>query len=149
LFSQNESALYYTFSTIAQTMAACFAFLVAFVLYRMPSVEEVIERASGYVRANQHLLSFIQAWQLLLHEGFDSLVQRYAQIARERTQINIGGNNVDELRAVFNEAVEHVKLWNELQARFKACFLVTVSTIVVAVVSLPLVPLPRVPTGSF
>jgi len=38
-----ETALYYTFSTIAQTLAAAIALLAAFVLYRLQSINSGIE----------------------------------------------------------------------------------------------------------
>ena len=41
-----DSALFYTFSTIAQTLGTAFALLAAFVLYRLQQVTTVIESAS-------------------------------------------------------------------------------------------------------
>ncbi len=39
LFGTDETALYYTFSTIAQTLAGAFGILGAFVLYRLQGIK--------------------------------------------------------------------------------------------------------------
>ena len=44
-----DSALYYTFSTIAQTLAAAVALLAAFVLYRLQTLNSEIEERSDRV----------------------------------------------------------------------------------------------------
>jgi hypothetical protein len=44
-----ENALFYTFSTIAQTLAAAIAFLGAFALYRFQSSRAILTEYSNYI----------------------------------------------------------------------------------------------------
>lgn len=44
-----ENALYYTFSTIAQTLAGAIALLAAFALYRLQSLDNIIEEKCSFV----------------------------------------------------------------------------------------------------
>jgi hypothetical protein len=43
--TMDANALYYTFSTIAQTLAGALAVMVAFVVLRLPKLEEMIRDA--------------------------------------------------------------------------------------------------------
>ncbi len=46
-----ENALYYTLSTIAQTLAGALAVMVAFVLFRLGRLIEIIRNVWGIFRA--------------------------------------------------------------------------------------------------
>jgi hypothetical protein len=64
------TALYYTFSTIAQSLAGAFAVLAAFALFRLSSLERDVTNAQGLLK---NLSSNDGAWSVLRDCGFDAL----------------------------------------------------------------------------
>jgi hypothetical protein len=68
-----ETALYYTLSTIAQTLAGALAILVAVVLFRLSTLGRVIEDGKAEMRARN--IEPTQAWSVLRAGGFDALVE--------------------------------------------------------------------------
>lgn len=56
-----ENALYYTFSTIAQTLAGAIALLAAFVLYRLQILATALDKHANLIR-EQYYEDFDKAW---------------------------------------------------------------------------------------
>ena len=67
-----ENALYYTFSTIAQTLAAAFGVLTAIVLVRLSTIQSVIGTAKGATRQTWGE-NYARAWNALREGGLDGL----------------------------------------------------------------------------
>lgn len=126
------STLYYTFSTIAQSLAAAIALLATFVLYRVQALNGEIERRSD----------------ALLELGFETGVRTKAQDARARgdvrgfleitsVQITTPNERVDyarrRLKALFRHEVS-------LMRAFWVSVVVTVALIGASVVGLSRVP---------
>jgi hypothetical protein len=98
---------YYSFSTISQTRAGAFAFLVAVALFRMQSIENEMERAFGEViryagtADNQSLLQMINR----LHDWHD--VDKYISEAA------IDAHPQDEIKSVISTNWNSFKLGRE------------------------------------
>jgi hypothetical protein len=69
-----ENALYYTLSTIAQTLAAALAVLVAFVLFRLSALDRRIDLAKDILRRRSLGLPYEQTWPVLRDQGMRALV---------------------------------------------------------------------------
>ena len=64
----SENVLYYTFSTIAQTLAAAFGVLTAIVVVRLPAIENVVENAKAIILTHHGDKNYERAW-IALREG--------------------------------------------------------------------------------
>lgn len=128
-----ENALFYTFSTIAQTLAAAIALLGAFVLYRLQSLSAEIEDAAG--SAIQYYLPNDEVHQLIVKKDYVALVTL-----------------LDTIQPPANEAPETVKrhiaalrslVPLKIQLRFllKVSLSLTILLIVASVVVLATTPL--------
>ncbi len=73
-----ENALFYTFSTIAQTLAASIALLGAFVLYRLQTLNAEIEDAG--LTMIQPYLPNDEATRLVAHGRYAELISLLTQI---------------------------------------------------------------------
>lgn len=80
----DASALYYTFSTIAQTLAAGLAVLAAFLLYRLQGIENSLAHANATFERHKQYISVQDVWNCLLNDGFASLDERMMQIEKDR-----------------------------------------------------------------
>jgi len=80
----DSTALYYTFSTIAQTLAAGFAVLAAFVLYRLQGIETEFSQANSVFAQLDEYITMEEIWRVLLTEGFESLDAQLSAIEKER-----------------------------------------------------------------
>ncbi len=70
----DATTLYYTYSTIAQTLAGAFGFLGAFVLFRLQSINRSCEIVTGNVFtyiSNTRLLFFNKTYQTEMREACD------------------------------------------------------------------------------
>lgn len=64
-----ETALYYTLSTIAQTLAGALAILVAVVLFRLSALKQIIEDSTEeFVLRN---IDISRGWPILLAQGLE------------------------------------------------------------------------------
>ena len=76
----NETALYYTFSTIAQTLAAAFGVLAVFVVLRLPAAEAVFAAAREAFKGRTDKISH----EVLLHAaqrgGWDAVQQHLKEV---------------------------------------------------------------------
>jgi hypothetical protein len=66
----NESTLYYTFSTIPQTLGGGAAILVAVVLYRLAEIDRTIDSATDYLETVWHGYPLRQVWRALESQGW-------------------------------------------------------------------------------
>jgi len=80
----DSTALYYTFSTIAQTLAAGFAVLAAFVLYRLQEIENQLSHANRVFSDYREYMSFEDIWRILTTEGFEVLDAKMRGIEKQR-----------------------------------------------------------------
>src|SRR5262252_3564301 len=62
-----ENAIYYSLSTIAQTLAGTLAFLVAFVLFRMADLDRAL--VAGRLTLRRQEAYYEETWELLAREG--------------------------------------------------------------------------------
>jgi len=84
----DATALYYTFSTIAQTLAGALAVLVAFSLFGLAKLDEAIERGRGSVGGYK---DWQKHWKALLAddvEGFEKSVGVRVDDASSRTRMH-------------------------------------------------------------
>jgi len=68
-----EQAIYYTLSTIAQTLAGALAVLVAFVLFRMADLQRAL--AAGAATLRRQEAYYPQSWEMLAREGVEAVRQ--------------------------------------------------------------------------
>lgn len=126
------STLYYTFSTIAQSLAAAIALLATFVLFRMQTLQAEVERRSD----------------ALLDLGFDTSVQRAAKDAQARgdvrsvleitsVQISTPDNRVDYARRRLKALFKHEQ---SLLLAFWSSTLLSVALVTASVFALSRVP---------
>jgi hypothetical protein len=66
----NESTLYYTFSTIPQTLAGGGAILVAVVLYRLGEIDRIIDTAADHLETAWQGHPFRELWRALERNGW-------------------------------------------------------------------------------
>jgi len=69
-----ETALYYTLSTIAQTLAGALAVLVAFTLFRLPGIEEVIGRGQALLRQHR-AVPYNVSWPIVRDQGWEAFAK--------------------------------------------------------------------------
>jgi hypothetical protein len=62
-----EQAIYYTLSTIAQTLAGALAVLVAFVLFRMADLDRAL--VAGRIPLRRNEAYYPMTWEMLAREG--------------------------------------------------------------------------------
>ena len=70
-----ENALYYTLSTISQTLAGALAVMVAFVLLNLPVMDSDIRRARLYLRQWEEIVPVQETWAVLLRGGVAALAE--------------------------------------------------------------------------
>lgn len=68
-----ENALYYTLSTISQTLAGALAVMVAFVLLKLPVIDGAITQARLYLRNWETIRPIEETWPILINEGVQGL----------------------------------------------------------------------------
>ena len=66
----NESTLYFTFSTVPQTLAGGGAILVAVVLYRFGEIDQIIEKAADHLEIAWQAYPFRELWRALERNGW-------------------------------------------------------------------------------
>ena len=138
----NENALYYTFSTIAQTLAAGFGILAAFVLYRLKDMESGLAAANEVFR-REHRLNSSEVWSILARSGGSEVMEAMYK--------RLEGTD-DRPSREFNEAVSAAELWRKAwlrsQSWLKRSLVITVADIALCLLVLPIVPqLDRNPAG--
>ncbi len=99
----DSQALYYTLSTIAQTLAAALAVTVAFVAFRLPALDQTVQRGLTILRHFGGEQDFDRLRRLLLDgEGEPAVTREFERIGR-------GGFSYDDQVA-----------WAEARAAYRA-----------------------------
>ena len=122
-----ENALYYTLSTIAQTLAGSLAVLVAFVLLRLSRLEDGITQARADLQSRYTVWQTL--WDTLLADGLEGL----DKMASPRIE-------QPHLRALYHEASVAWRIRPEVIRRLKVALGFTVADIILCFVALPFTP---------
>jgi hypothetical protein len=131
----NANDCYYTFSTVAQTLAGAFGFLVAAYLYRLPpllrELESLENRASSYRGIDLSRFSYPLAWPDLLVIA-DQI--RNAPIEDDKVHMANPVWLFDQTRDRFVAGVDRA---SKLMIHMKRALHLTVGAIALPLVSLP------------
>jgi hypothetical protein len=129
----SESTLYYTFSTIPQTLAGGAAILVAVVLYRLAEIDRTIDRAIDHLEAAWHGYPLRGVWRALETQGWRGVERIVRRLAPGPTT---GTAEQNACR----------RAYRAMQARKQILFLLysalgfTVIDILVCITSIPVTP---------
>jgi len=127
----NETALFYTFSTVAQTLAAAFAMLGAFVLFRVSGGQPVFERIREYFRLNQSRFDPIKAEQAVRRAGAAGVreIITYADL-----------DAADSRWSEFDEAHRWHGMRATILSRFRWSLRLTLVVVTASIAAIPLSP---------
>jgi len=134
----DTTALYYTFSTVAQTLAAGFAILAAFVLYRLQGMEQDLLRSNEVFDRYQTYMSTPEIWHVLTTDGFEPLDARMRQIEKERS---VHFYSRETLEAPSRAVLLWWPIWKITVRWLKISLAATIGNIALCFVLLPLVPI--------
>jgi hypothetical protein len=130
----DENALYYTFSSVAQTLAAGFGILAAFVLYRLKDMEAGLAQANEVFKREQRL-NQSEVWRLLAESGGSGVM--------DAAYKSLQGTDRMPSRE-FNDAVSAAVLWRKVwlraQSLLRRSLVLTVADITLCLLALPIVP---------
>ncbi len=129
-----ENALFYTFSTIAQTLAAAIALLGAFALYRLQIIGIALHDLA--VSAIQPYIPNDTAMKLCGEADFSAL----EEFLRKTPPLNPDNANAPYYLGKRNAFAHHVETLTSIQHLLKWTLLVTVFAIAGAVTVLALTP---------
>ena len=130
----NESTLYYTFSTIPQTLAGGGAILVAVVLYRLGEIDRIIDTAADHLETAWQGHPFRELWRALERNGWKG-------VERVLRRLDAG-----EAAAGAAEQAACRRAYRAMRARRQILFLLysalgfTVLDILVCITSIPVTP---------
>jgi hypothetical protein len=133
----SENALYYTLSTIAQTLAAGFGVLTAFVLFRLPQIEQAITRAQLTFDRHKEYIGSDEIWRTLRRQGIEVLAQKFRELAQEKHV------TYDDLEALYEQLEEMgfwLPTWDNLHRNLIITVLCTAFDIAICLIALPFVP---------
>ena len=68
-----ENALNYTLSTISQTLAGALAVMVAFVLLKLPRIDDAITLARLFLKNFEKISPIEKTWPILVNQGIPDL----------------------------------------------------------------------------
>lgn len=128
----SENALFYTFSTIPQTLAGGAAILVAVVLYRLADVDRTIDQASHYLETVWRGRPFRQAWRALERGGWravDAVVGQWEGFSL----------TVDDQSAC-RRAYRAIRIRQQIIFLLYSSLALTVADILVCLASIPMTP---------
>ena len=128
-----ENTLYYTLSTIAQTLAGALAILVAVVLFRLTAFPKAIELAKDVLLSKG--LDPKKYWPVMRGDGYDALVQR---VKEDRQGHDIGNDTA--LRRDCERARTAYHHWGRINLPLYIALGFTVLDIALCFVALPYVP---------
>jgi hypothetical protein len=128
-----ENALFYTFSTISQTLAGAIALLGAFVLYRLQTLNAGLQQnaaiARTHIRGNSNQHSLMMDYEL--QGRYDEVLQVCLQ-ANQETPV--------EFTAARSQLAELLARRTSLYRSFRWSLLLTVSLVGVSVALLAFTP---------
>ena len=127
-----ETALYYTLSTIAQTLAGALAILVAVVLFRLGALGGSIERAKATLRA--YSVEPTKYWPVLRDHGYEVMADQVL------SQTNSEQHQNQDLRRDCDAAVAAYKDWGRINRRLYTVLGFTVVNIAACLAALPYTP---------
>lgn len=133
----DTTALYYTFSTVAQTLAAGFAVLAAFVLYRLQGMEQELTKANAVFARYYDYISVAEIWRTLESQGFEALDAKMKQIQIDR---NISFYGRDTLEPPSMAVLLWWPIWRTTVRWLKISLAFTVGDVALCFALLPLVP---------
>jgi len=127
-----ETALYYTLSTIAQTLAGALAILVAVVLFRLAMLRALIEEAQDTSRS--YSVDPSVYWPVVRAFGYDAMANRL----QEDTNSDVHQNQT--LRRAYEAAVTAYRDWDQVNRRLRAALAVSIADIAFCFFLLPFSP---------
>jgi hypothetical protein len=133
----DSTALYYTFSTIAQTLAAGFAVLAAFVLYRLQGIEHGLLHANDVFSRFGTYMSIEEIWRTLSTDGFDALDAKMRAIEKERG-VHFYGR--ETLEPPSRQVLLWWPIWKTTVLWLRISLGTTVADVALCFLCLPLVP---------
>ena len=128
----SESALFYTFTTIPQTLAGGGAILVAVVLYRLADIDRTIDQASEYLGTIWRGRPFRPAWRALERGGWRGV----ESVVRHWEGFSPG---VDDQNAC-RRAYRAIRMRQQIIFLLYAALTLTVVDLLVCFASIPLTP---------
>ena len=126
------NAVYYTLSTIAQTLAGALAVLVAVVLFRLSSLAKEQEVAADIL--HEHAIDADVYLPIARKQGYDAMVKE---------ALRIGGLNVAPIQRVQRAcaaATAAYHAWGRINLRLYSALTATVVDIAFCFVALPFAP---------
>jgi hypothetical protein len=124
----SENALYYTFSTIAQTLAAAFGILTAIVVVRLPTLENAVENAKAIILTHHGDANYETAWTALRQHGLSGY---------RAAGFRVEGHLVNMQLAVAHRAWVS---WGKLISSVRLAMIPTGADIAACFLALPVVP---------
>lgn len=130
-----DTALYYTFSTIAQTLAGAIALLSAFVLYQLQSLHKEMEEKSGTVicQYNDEHRKILQDYEN--HGQYDELFEYVLKHPLDSNQIT------DHIKSSQERLGVLVQSKKSLMADFRFSLFLTVGLIAASIIVLSVTPI--------
>jgi hypothetical protein len=128
----DPQALYYTLSTIAQTLAGALAILVAVVLFRLGARRTLIDAAKDTLRSQSVAPSVY--WPVMRDSGYDAMAKEVEKNTAWHLHQNV------DLRRVCEAAVAAYREWGRISPRLYAALGFTVGDIALCFIALPLTP---------
>lgn len=132
-----ENALYYTFSTIAQTLAGAIALLAAFVLYRLQILATALDKHADLIR-EQYYEDFDKAWMnsFIVKEQYQKVLDY-----TDKHPIDIG---TDEQDSYVTDSLTQIRYFLQLKksllSYFTVALFLTVGLIIASAIVLSLTP---------
>jgi hypothetical protein len=133
----SENALYYTFSTIAQTLAAGFGVLTAFVLFRLPQIEQAITKAQLTFDRHKEYIGSDEIWRILRRQGNEALAQKLRELEQEK---DVSYDDPEALYEQIEEMGFWLPTWDSVHRNLIITVLCTAFDVAICLVALPCVP---------
>jgi hypothetical protein len=134
----SENALYYTLSTIAQTLAAGFGIVAAFVLFRLPQIEQAITKAQVTFEGYKTYIEPEEMWLILKREGTAGLQRRLKDIQEEK---NVTFDDLVTLYEQIEDLEFWLPTWSTVHRNLKITVVLTAFDVALCLIALPSVPL--------
>jgi hypothetical protein len=133
----SDTALYYTFSTIAQTLAGAVAVLAAFLAFRLPGIEAIFSEARSVFERHQPYIDSDEQMDIATNSGGAAVIERLREIAKEKETFGWVQNENDVKRVA-----DQVRFWWPIRQsalqRLRVSLFVTSFDIAVCLIAIPL-----------
>jgi hypothetical protein len=124
-----DNTLYYTFSTIAQSLAGTLAVLAAFVLFRLAGIEYPIRQVQTMLRHMDASVPYVQSWAAFRERGWPGVHDLFQMIP--------GWPAPSGMRENCEAGYVSYRLWPEVRPRIGRALHFTVTDIALCLVALP------------